>query len=182
LAKSASLVAREALRLAGRAAAERGGGARFGKRALRGTKVDKSKAPATVRGRCIRKKAERRKADPSPTFAKNSRPGFGMTTQCAGGRLKRKADPSPTFAKNRRPGFGMTAEARARGWREKQIPHTAKLRRVRNDGTKQGERCRPEGTALHGQQRKKQVPRCTSLEARDRRDDRYARETAGTDM
>ncbi len=43
-------------------------------------------------------------------------------------------------------------------------------------------RCRPEGTALQGQQRKKQVPGCTSLDARDRRDDRYARETAGTDL
>src|SRR6266436_5141341 len=98
----------------------------------------KYKLPATVGGRYVRRKAERQ-----------------------------KADPSPTFAKNRRPGFGMTAEARARGSREKQIPHTAKLRRVRNDSTKQGERCRPEGTALHGEQRKKQVLRCTSLEARD---------------
>ena len=32
------------------------------------------------------------------------------------------------------------------------------------------------------QQRKKQVTRCTSLEARDRRVDRYAREAAGTEM
>ena len=61
MAKSASLVAREALRLAVRAAADPGAGARFRKRALRGTKVDKSKAPATVRGRYIRKKAERQK-------------------------------------------------------------------------------------------------------------------------
>ena len=88
--------------MAARTAADRGAGARFGKRALHGTKVDKSIAPATVRGRYIRKKAERREADPSPTFAKDRRAGFGMTTQCTGGRLKRKTDPSPTFAKNRR--------------------------------------------------------------------------------
>ena len=94
LAKSASLVAREALRLAARTAADRGAEARFGKRALHGTKVDKSKARATVRGRYIRK-AERQKADPSPTFAKNGRPGFGMTLrekrQVKSGSLKTAA-------------------------------------------------------------------------------------------
>jgi len=90
LAKSASLVAREALRLAARAAADRDAGARFGKRALHGTKVDKSKAPATVRGRYIRKKAERQKADPSPTFAKNGRPGFGMTAEARANGVKRE--------------------------------------------------------------------------------------------
>ena len=78
--------------MAARAAADRDAGARFGKRALHGTKIDKSKAPATVRGRYIRKKAERQKADPSPTFAKNRRPGFGMTLRGKEASQKRQSE------------------------------------------------------------------------------------------
>src|SRR5882762_4370751 len=55
----------------------------------------KFKLPATVVGRYIRKKAERRKADPSPTFGKNGRPGFGMTLGGKEASQKRQSEDRP---------------------------------------------------------------------------------------